>query len=166
MACGAVAQPAENGKRARSFDVVKGVGIECEIQKCCILVWVWDMKTWNCQLHYWPQPPMKKTHRICTICVAKDVCWGAQAPPARGAQAPSPPALPLVASLSLRGAGCRKIIAVSCRCSNFLCQPLLLGITDGITASQAFIERILSLCGMLTAGRRNRMKKTWRCGCF
>jgi len=27
-------------------------------------------------------------------------------------------------------------------------------------ASQAFVERIFSLCGMLTAGRRNRMEKS------
>ena len=27
-------------------------------------------------------------------------------------------------------------------------------------ASQAYVERIFSLCGMLTAGRRNRMEKS------
>jgi len=27
-------------------------------------------------------------------------------------------------------------------------------------ASQAFVERIFSLCGLLTAGRRNRMKRS------
>jgi len=27
-------------------------------------------------------------------------------------------------------------------------------------ASQAFVERIFSLCGILTAGRRNRMKRS------
>ncbi len=31
------------------------------------------------------------------------------------------------------------------------------------SASQAFVERIFSVCGMLTAGRRNRMENSLQC---
>jgi len=33
-------------------------------------------------------------------------------------------------------------------------------------ASQAYVERIFSLCGLLTAGRRNSMLNLWKCELF
>jgi hypothetical protein len=41
--------------------------------------------------------------------------------------------------------------------------PLLSPLAEDLVsapASQAFVERIFSVCGMLTAGRRNRMEKS------
>jgi hAT family C-terminal dimerisation region len=40
-----------------------------------------------------------------------------------------------------------------------LIAPLALDLLSA-PASQAFVERIFSLCGLMTAGRRNRMEKS------
>ena len=59
-------------------------------------------------------------------------------------------------------------IGMGCKALQFwqnrfdLCDKIAATAEDLITApaSQAYVERIFSLCGMLTSGRRNRMKRS------
>jgi len=45
--------------------------------------------------------------------------------------------------------------------------PLLAPLAEDLLvppALQAYVERVFSVCGWLTAGHRNRLKRTWRNG--
>src|SRR6218665_1101191 len=51
----------------------------------------------------------------------------------------------------------RRTVIMKCHLPSSQCRHI--GLRGHETASQAYVERIFSLCGLLTAGRRNRMNQ-------